>query len=197
MREKAAPVNGVGAREGNLAGAHQLFGKCFVAENILGTRLAIIEIALYCPDHDIGTCLGCHLFVLDVANTAVGVHYRNLDAIFVAESFESSLAGVARGGNQDKEGVFQLSLFAQLRRTCAKEMGQALQRHILKSAGGTMPQLKNMGVFIERCNGAYRFIVETVAVGRVHELVDLSVRQIDAKRAIDEGCALGIGDFRQ
>ena len=38
------------------------------------------EIALYCPDHNIRACLGCHLLVLDVANAALGVHYRNLDA---------------------------------------------------------------------------------------------------------------------
>ena len=111
--------------------------------------MAVVEITLYRPDHNVGSCLGCHLLVLDVANAAVGVHYRNLDAILVAESFESCFAGVARSGDQDKEGVFQFPLLAQLGCACAKEMGQALKRHVLKGAGGTMPQLENVSVFVE------------------------------------------------
>ena len=76
-------------------------------------------------------------------------------------------------------------------------MGKALKRHILECARGAMPQLKNMGVLVEGRDGANRLVVETPAIGCAHQLIDFAVGQIDAKRAIDESCALSVGDFCQ
>ena len=110
LGKQTTPVDGVRAGKGNLATLHDLFGESIVPENVLGAGLAIVEIALNGPDHNTGACLGCHLLVLDIAYAAIGVHYRDLDAVFIAESFQGCLAGIARCCNQNEEGVLQLSL---------------------------------------------------------------------------------------
>ena len=176
---------------------HELFGKRLIAENVLGARLAVVEVAFDGPDHNIRTGLSCHLLVLDVAYSAIGVHYGNLDAVLIAEPFQCCLAGVAGGCHQDKECVVQLALLAKLGCACAEEMRQALKGHVLEGACRAMPELKHVGVRIERGNRANSLIVEPVAIRCFHELIDFGIGQIDAKRTINEGCALGVGELRQ
>ena len=125
--------------------AHKLLGKFFVAEDVFRTGLAVVKVALNGPNHGVGATLGCHLLVLDVAYAAIGVHYGNLNAVLVLEALKCGFAGIARGGHQDKEGVVQFALLAQLSGACAEEIGQALQRHVLECASGAMPQLQHMG----------------------------------------------------
>ena len=197
LGKQAPPVDGVRAGKGNLAAFHDLLSESLVAEDVLRAGLAVVEVALHGPNHGVAAALGCHLLVLDVAYAAVGVHDGDLHAVLVFEALECGLAGIARGCHQDKEGVAQLALLAQLLCACAEEIGQALQRHVLEGAGGAMPQLEHMGGVVDGVDGADGLVVETVAVGCFHKLVDLAVGQVDVEGAVDVCCALGVRELRQ
>lgn len=60
-----------------------------------------------------------------------------------------------------------------------------------------MPQLQDVGALVQRGNGADGLIIEIVAIGAAHELVDGLVGQIDVERLVDGGRPLGVGETRQ
>lgn len=76
-------------------------------------------------------------------------------------------------------------------------MGQALQGHVLEGARRPVPQLQDVGALVQRGNGADGLIIEIVAIGAAHELVDGLVGQIDVERLVDGGRPLGVGETRQ
>ena len=115
----------------------------------------------------------------------------------VAEAFEGGLAGVSRRCHQDKEVVVELALLAQLGCRCAEEARQALQRHVLEGAGGAVPQLEDVGVGIKGGDGADALVVEVVAIGLGHQLVDHLGGKIDAEGLVDTRGALRIGQLSQ
>ena len=60
-----------------------------------------------------------------------------------------------------------------------------------------MPQLKDVGVGIKGGDGADALVVEVVAIGLGHQLVDNLLGQIDAEGLVDARRALRIGQLRQ
>ncbi|MPN57141.1 hypothetical protein SDC9_204835 [bioreactor metagenome] len=69
-----------------------------VGEYVLRARLAVIEVATYSPHMHVFALLRSHLFVLNVANASIGVHYTNAHALNITKALQRRLACVAGGG---------------------------------------------------------------------------------------------------
>lgn len=93
--------------------------------------------------------------------------------------------------------MIERSLLAQLLGAGREKVGQALQGHVLEGARRPVPQLQDVGALVQRGNGADGLIIEIVAIGAAHELVDGLVGQIDVERLVDGGRPLGVGETRQ
>ena len=164
---------------------------------MLDAGLAVVEIAAHGPHLHVVSGGGDHLLALDVAHAAIGEQHADGDAVYALETLQGGLASVAGGGHEDHELVIERSLLAQLLGAGREKVGQALQGHVLEGARRPVPQLQDVGALVQRGNGADGLIIEIVAIGAAHELVDGLVGQIDVERLVDGGRPLGVGETRQ
>ena len=160
LRQNAAPVDGVG-RGQEIAAARQLCPQSFIREDGLDTGLGVVEVAHHSAYIDVAALLGHHLQLLNLRDAVLGVEHHNPGAVHIAEALQGRLAGVAGGSHQNAGGLLLTGL-AQGRR---QQIGQHLQGHILKGAGGTVPQLQKMGLVVGGVNGRHRCVVKLAGNG--------------------------------
>ena len=60
-----------------------------------------------------------------------------------------------------------------------------------------MPELEDVGVFVERSYRADALVIEIVAVSRAHERGDLLVAEVDVERSVNRRSAFAVGELRQ
>ena len=149
MRNKATPVNGVCRRE-CVAFFFQLFSQRFVTEDFFYATLRIVKITFNAKNLNVLAHLGNHLAFLDVTYTLARIEYDDFSTFNISKAFKSSLASIAGGSNQN----YNLVLFTSLSNSLGQNVGQKLQRHILKGRSRTMPQLQNRSVSINLYQGS-------------------------------------------
>ena len=173
LRHQTAPVNRIGRREG-ISLLRQLITERSIAENFLHTALSIIKVTLNTENLNIFACLGNHLLLLDITHTLAGVENDNLRTRNISKTFQSSLASITGGSNQNNNLIRFTGL---LHRTCQK-MRQKLQCHILKSRRRAMPQLQHTGVIIYLYQ-RHRIITEFFRrVGSIYTFAQLVLAEI-------------------
>ena len=89
------------------------------------------------------------------------------------------------------------AFIAELLSAGAEEQRQALQSHVFECAGGTMPQFQDVGILVERGDGADVGRIEVAAICGIHELVYLAFGQVDAEGLVDVRRALRVGHGRE
>ena len=93
--------------------------------------------------------------------------------------------------------MVQLAAVTQQLGACAEEAGQALQRHVLEGAGGTVPQLQDVGVFVQGGYGGDLVGVPLVAVSACHEGFHQLGGHDHVEEPVDGSGALGVGELCQ
>ena len=164
------------------------------SENALDARLAVVEVAAHAPYRHVVAGGGDHLLALDVAHAAVGKQHADGDAVGVFETSRARPSPVSpevatrrsRGRSRPRPSAS---------RRLPRRSGQALQRHVLEGAGGSMPKLEDVGVLVERGYRADALVVEVVAVSLVHESRDALVVEVDVERAVDGCGALAVREL--
>ena len=169
LRGKTAEVDGIG-RAGQLAHGVHLLPEFRAGEQTLHAGLRVVKIALHADDVGIAAAGGGHLQFLHTAYAAVGVKYRAAGAGHVLEAFQRGLAGIAAGSHQNADLPFLIVLL----RSQTNQVGQQIQRHILKGQRGTVEQLQHVHVrhqgMQRRDGGVVKMLV---VIGCVDRLLDL------------------------
>ena len=137
LGQQPAPVDGVGAGEQH-AVRFQLFLELGVGENLFHAGLGVVEVALNGADRHVGALLGGHLALLHGADAVPGVKHQDAGARHVLKALQGRLARIPRSGGED-DGLLPAAGFLQGR---GEEVGQNLQSHVLKGAGGAVPKLQ-------------------------------------------------------
>ena len=106
--------------------------------------LGVVEVALDGADRHVGALLGGHLALLHGADAVPGVKHQDAGARHVLKALQGRLARIPRSGGED-DGLLPAAGFSQGR---GEEVGQNLQGHVLKGAGGAVPQLQHIHIFI-------------------------------------------------
>ena len=106
----------------------------------------------------------------------------------VAESLQRRLAGISGGGHQDHDLPAPC-----LGRRNPHEMGQDLKRHVLESAGRSVPQLEDMHPFLQGMDGGHGLRTEGAGrIGRLGTLRGFLLGEIGEKTGQDRRGPFGI-----
>ena len=106
--------------------------------------LGVVKIPLDRAHMDVAALLSIHLALLHGADPVLGIEHHDLGSSHIPEALQGSLAGITGGSHQD-HGLFAA---ADLAHRLRQQVGQNLKRHILKGAGGAVPQLQHIHIFI-------------------------------------------------
>ena len=136
LRQQAAPVDGVSRGEEPALPAREL-GEGPVGEYALDACLRVVKVALDGAYVDVRAGLRDHLQPLHVAHAVARVEYHYLRARHVREALERRLARVAACGDKYADA----ELHAALPERSGEQAREHLQRHVLKGAGGAVPEL--------------------------------------------------------
>ena len=132
--------------------------------------------------------LGEHLELLDIGYAVLGVKHHDLCAGHVFEALQGGLSGVAGGGHQDADRLF-LTVF---RHGCCQQVGQHLQRHILESTGGAVPELKDVGFAVELPYRSHlRAVKLAAAIGLLGKAADFILGKA-VKEQLEDRCCTGL-----
>ena len=190
LGQDAAPVGG----GEEVAAAGQLLPDGAVGEDALDAVLGVVKVASDRRDAHVRPLLCDHLQLLDLADPVFRVEYQDLCLRHVGEPLHSGLAGVAGGGHQDTCRLILPRLF----QAGGEQLGQHLQGHVLKGAGGAVPQLQAPGAPPHPAQGRHAWVVELVrAVGILRVLAQLLRGEVIQKLPHDIGRPLLIGHIAE
>ena len=184
LGQQPPPVDGVGAGEQHAPLLQQLFHGV-VGEDAFHRGLGVVEVSLDGADHHVAALLGGHLPLLHGAHPVPGVEHGDFGPGHVLEARQGRLARVPGGGHQDQGLLPRLGLF----QGGGEEVGQNLQGHVLKGAGGAVPQLQQILLLpvVRQGGEPYRLPASEFlrAVGVLHAGGDLLRREVREKTAED------------
>ena len=163
LRQDPAPVDGVGRGE-EVAPARQLPAEPLVGEEPLYAGLGVVEVAHHGGYPHVAPLLGYHLQLLDLGNPVLRVEHQNFSPGHILKALQGPFARVAGGGHQNAGRLVLLCLH----QGGGQQVGQHLQGHVLKGAGGAVPQLQTVGIAVQRVYRSHRRRVKFVrSVGGV------------------------------
>ena len=144
LGQDTSPIDGVGGGQ-KVPPFRQLRRQSLVGKQRLYPGLRVVEIAHNGAHAHVAPLLGDHLELLDLGHPVLGIKHQNSGLIHVAKALQSGLARVAGGGDQNTHRLF-LVVLLQGR---GQQMGQDLERHVLKGAGRPVPQLQAVGAVVQ------------------------------------------------
>ena len=165
LGQNASPVDGVGGGE-EIAPFRQGLPQVRVGENALDPALGVVEVALHGAHPHVAALLRHHLQLLNLAHAVFRVEDQNLCLLNVLKALQGGFSRVPGGGHQDTGGLL-LPGFLQ---AGGQQQGQHLQGHVLKRAGGAVPQLQAPGVPVHLPHRRDRRVIKlvrTIGVQRV------------------------------
>ena len=99
----------------------------------------------------------------------MGIEYEYLCALDVGKALKSRLACIAACCDKDAD----LAVFPAFFKRGRKQMRQHLKRHVLKRAGGAVPQLQHRGFPVDKVHRRDIRMVKILSVGRAHHGFEL------------------------
>ena len=99
----------------------------------------------------------------------MGIEYEYLCALDVGKALKSRLAGIAACCDKDAD----LAVFPALFKRGSKQMRKHLKRHVLKRAGGAVPQLQHRGFPVYKVHGRNIRMVEILSISSAYHIFEL------------------------